>query len=484
VFKHALVQEAAYGSLLRGRRQRIHADIARALEQRIAADGYSPATIAYHYTEASLAAAAVPAWLAAAEMALSQSAPVEAERHASAGLALIPRIAESDERNALELGLLLARANAMVPLKSISAPETFEALAAAKAVLDRGIGTDLQRVSILYGLCSATTLTAQLSQAREFADQIIEVAERLDDPVYRVVGHRQLGTIRFYTGDNREALASLQKSAGYRDARRHKALSYRFGWDQGLAIRCFEVLVRLSLGLLDSAARLREQVRSEASAHDHATTIASATFCATTWPELVLGDLEGLERDSAALFAYCTEKRVEQIRLWASFHCAYARGMREPIESNIAAMRTALRALHRSGGNTGNSIALCNLAEALLAAADLDGAEAALQEGFAFVDRSEERYWLADLHRLNGRLALRRPQPDRKGAEACFHRAMSVARDQQARLLELRAATDLARLWREDGADDRSRRLVEPILSQIEGGETTRDVREAREVLG
>src|SRR5713226_766749 len=137
IFKHALVQDTAYVSLLRGRRQRIHADIALVLKERSAGEECPPAIIAHHFTEAGLAEQAAPYWLAAAELALSQSAPVEAEHHASAGLALIPRVTEGPEREALELGLLVARANAMIPLKSISAPETFAALADAKQLLDR-----------------------------------------------------------------------------------------------------------------------------------------------------------------------------------------------------------------------------------------------------------------------------------------------------------------------------------------------------------
>ena len=282
-------------------------------------------------------------------------------------------MSEGRERDALELALLVARANALIPLKSVSAPETFAALAAAKKLSDRNIGTDLQRISILYGLCASATLTANLNQALAFAREIIAAAERLDDPAYRVLGYRQLATIQFYTGDNRAALASLQKGRAYRDPQRQRALSYRFGWDQGLAILSFEVLVRLSLGLLDSAARLRDEVLAETEGHGHATTIASATFCVRIWPQFALKELPALEHDSAELAVFCTEKKVEQIRLLASVHHAYARAMREPCEANIAALRLALDALRKSGGNTGNSITLSNLADALLAADDLDG---------------------------------------------------------------------------------------------------------------
>jgi class 3 adenylate cyclase/predicted ATPase len=483
LFKHALVQDAAYGSLLRSRRQRIHADIAQALKQYLADEEPAPAVIAHHFTEAGLAEPAASHWLAAAELALSQSAPTEAERHASAGLALIPLVQQGPERDALELGLLVARANALMPLKSISAPETFAALHAAKQLLDEGIGTDLQRVSILFGLCAANTLTARMKPAFDFAHQIVEIAERQDDPTYQLVGYRQLGTLQLYAGQNRAALQSLQRAKKYRDPRRQRAMSYRFGWDPGFAAVCFEVLARLSLGLLDSAAQISAQLQTELLSHGHATTVANATFCARLWPQLVLGDLEGLERDSAELAAYCAEKRVEQIRLLAGLHHAYARAMREPVEKNIDALRAALAALSKSGGIAGNSITISNLAEALLMAGDWASAKTALEDGFAFVEQSGERYWLADLHRLDGQLALRRPEPERRRAEACFVKAIEIARGQEARLLELRAAVDLARLWRDTGAGRDPRVLLEPILAMIEGGETTRDVRNARALL-
>src|SRR5262249_1122874 len=171
---------------------------------------YPPATIAHHFTEAGLSKEAAQNWLAASELALSQSAPAEAEHHASAGLALIPSIEAGAERDALELGLLVARANALVPLKSISAPATFSALAEAKQVLDRGVGTDLQRVSILFGLCSATTLMARLQQAFNLSHQIIDISERQEDPTHRLVAYRMLGTNRYFAGQHHDALESLQ----------------------------------------------------------------------------------------------------------------------------------------------------------------------------------------------------------------------------------------------------------------------------------
>ena len=129
------------------------------------------------------------------------------------------------------------------------------------------------------------------------------------------------------------------------------------------------------------------------------------------------------------------------------------------------------------------SLILSNLAEVSLMAGDLVGAEADLNSGFVFVEQSGEHYWLADLHRLSGHVALKRPSPIGRLPKSCFIKAIEVARGQEARLLELRAATDLARLWREIRSTQDPRALLEPILAAIEGGATARDVRNARALL-
>jgi predicted ATPase len=157
--------------------------------------------------------------------------------------------------------------------------------------------------------------------------------------------------------------------------------------------------------------------------------------------------------------------------------------MREPTDENVAALRRAISANNRSGGYFSDSIFKSYLVEALLMRREIAGAEAALQDAFAFVERSGERFWLADMHRVDGQIALRRPEPDRERAEACFLHAIEIAHGQEARMLELRAATDLSRLWREAGAPNDPRALLEPILAVIEDGETTRDVRNARALL-
>jgi hypothetical protein len=484
IFKHALVQDTAYASLLRGRRQRIHADIAKALVEGFFDQVDSArAVIAHHYTEAGLYEPAARHWLAAAELALSRSAALEADRHVDAGLAVILRMPEGQDRRSLELAFLVAKANALLPLKGYSTPETVAALTAANRLLDAGVGDDLQHFSVLYGLCAAKYVAAELESARALARQFADLADRQDDTIYRLVGHRLLGTVQFFMGRNREDLEILQQAESYRDPARQKQLSYRFGYDPRLSVLCYKAMTLFMLGLADEAMRARHQARVEAADHYHAPTVALCRFFTTIWPELLFGDFEACERHSVELVAYCIEKKVEQFRLYGVLTDTCARARRDPTAQHIAAIRAAHDAHHRSGARILDSMILSNVAEASLATGDVAGVEATLQEAFEFVELSGERFLLADLHRIAGKSALRRGAPDRARAEACFLKAIEVARDQEARLLELRAATDLAHLWRDTGSPNDPRTLLEPILAAIEGGEEMRDVRDARALL-
>jgi class 3 adenylate cyclase/predicted ATPase len=484
IFKHALVQDTAYSTLLRSRRQRIHADIARALIERFSDQVESaPAVIAHHYAEAGLTEPAVRHWLKAAELALSRSAAVEAVRHIDAGLALIPRLTDAAERPTLELALQIARGNALLALKGIAAPETVAAMTEAKRLLDSGVGGDMQRFAVLYGLCAASWNAANFPSALGVARQIVELAERQENTIYLLVGHRVIGTILGFMGRHHEAWESLERAERYRDPARDKSLSYRFGNDPGLMVPAYKVLALWTLGFPDRAARLSLQVRAEIADHGHAHTVAASFTNAVLSLAVLSGDLETCERHSVELVAYATEKRIEQWRLFGDAFFASARAVREPTRQNIDSLRAAMVAKNRSGAYALNSFFMSQLARVLLIAGGVQDAEAMLREAFAFVDQSAEACVLPELHRLDAQIALAQPTPDRARAEACLVEAIAVARNQEARFYELRAATDLARLRRDAGSADHPRALLEPILAAIEGGETMPDIRNARAVL-
>jgi len=484
VFKHALVQDTAYGSLLRSGRQTIHADIARALCERPADTVESaPALIAHHFTEAGLREPAARYWLKATEQALSRSAYREANRYVDSGLAQLPTLDEGPARQSLELALQLARANALLPLRGYDAPETMAALTEAKRLLDSGVGDDLQRFSVLYGLCAANFFAARLEPAHALARQIVEFAEKQEDATYKLVGHRLLGTTLVLMARNREALENLERAEAYRDPSRHRLLSYRFANDPGLAILCYKIWTLSALGRFDEAARVAEQVQAEVDEHPHAPTVAFCNFFAFVYPLHVSDDYERCENRCDELIAYCEEKKVEQFRLLGILYRSLARASREPNLHNVGQARAALEAMHRFGSHIADSSFISWLAEVSLMAGDLEGAQNEMAECLSFIERSGEHYQLANVRRIEGRIALAGPAPDRVRAEECFRQAIEFARKQEVPLYELRAATELARLWRESRPAAELRALLEPLVAAVQGGEDTRDVRDARAFL-
>ena len=279
IFKHALVQDTAYASLLRNRRQGIHADIARALEQRFADQiEAAPAVIAHHYTEAGLAEPAARYWIKAAELALSRSANAEADRYVEAGFAQISRLTDQPGRQSLELALQIARASTLAVLKGLVAPEVLTALTAAERLVSAGVGSALQRFTVLSRLCIVKYNSARMELALALARQIVEIADRQDDTIYRLVGYRLLGSVLLLTGKNRDALESLQCAERYRDPVRDKSLSFRLGVDPGLNVLCFKILGLLNVGRLDEAARAGEQILSELPSHGHTMTVAQSMW--------------------------------------------------------------------------------------------------------------------------------------------------------------------------------------------------------------
>ncbi len=481
-FKHALVQDTAYASLTRHRRKQIHADIAAMLAaERAEPLEIAPAVIAQHYTEAGLPEAAVRYWVLAAEQSLSRSAPAEADRYAHAGLALIPLMTKGPDQQAFELALHLAWANAMLPMKGYAAQETVTALTEAKRLIDSGAGTNMQRFAVLYSICTSHMTAARYEAALTQARHIVEIAERQDDATHRLVGYRLLGVSLLFEGHLRGALESLERAEQYRDAVRQKPLSYRFGNDPGRAASSYKTWVLWLLGFPDRAENLAKQVLSELPEPGFANTVAFATYLAGVQLSLFADDMAAAEQRSAELIAYCTDNRVEQFRLISSLVYTCAHATRVPTDANVSAIRTAFAAERRSGGRISESVFISQFVKALLNAGAAVDAEIELHQAFAFVEHSGERFWLPELHRLSGAIALKQPQPNITQAEICFERAIEIAREQQSPMLALRATTDLVRLRHERAAKGNDvRRLLEPALAAIEGGGSTPDVRNAR----
>ena len=317
VFKHALVQDTAYASLLRSRRQAIHAEIARALVERLPDEVDSlPALIAHHYTGAGLTEPAARYWLAAAEWSLARSANAEADRYVEAALSLIPRIDEGPSRRSLELSLHLARANALTPKDGYAAPRTMAALNMAKHLLDEGHGTEMQRFSILAGLCSAYAVAARMEEALVLAREMVKVSHCQEENIYRALSLVNLSSILYFMGSNRDALSVAQSAKLLRDPVRHRQISFRVFDDPSVQTLCYEHLTLLTLGNIDGALQISSQVIKELEDHPHSATVAIGTYMAVTWNTFLYADVELADRAVGELMTYSTERKVEHCRLY------------------------------------------------------------------------------------------------------------------------------------------------------------------------
>jgi hypothetical protein len=360
-FKHALIQDAAYDSLLKSRRQALHLRAGEALLK----SGAQPEAIAHNFTESGLEDLPLEWWLKAAELALSRSAHAEADKCAGSGLASAERLPKGAERQSRELALLIARADALRQLKGFNAPETVSALIAAKELVGAGVGTAAPQFSALHGLCSTRHAGAQIEPTLELTGEMLELARRQDDPTFLAIANRLLATTKLEVGQNSQALeAPLQEAERHCEAQSQKPFTYRFGSDPGLNVLNYKIWALAILGLTREATKAQGQVLADLQSQEHSPTVGGCIHWAKVWSHLLWRDLEALERDAEELVAYCSEKGLEVYRAFGAVHSAFARAMRDPSPEGARVVEAAIAALHRSGTRIFDSVHFCQLLRA------------------------------------------------------------------------------------------------------------------------
>jgi class 3 adenylate cyclase len=481
VFKHALVQDTAYASLLRSRRQRIHAEIAQALIVGVANHVESGlAMVAHHYTEAGLTEPAVRHWLAAAEAALARSDTLEGARYADRGLELVPKLQVTETRSQLELGIQVARGNAAMALKGYTAQESVAIFTAIKHILDTGIGTDQQRFSVLYGLWVAKYVGGRIAPAQELAAEYLGLARRHGEATYVMIGERLVGAAYIAAGCFHEGLASLKEAYTRYDPVLHRPLSYRFGQDIGLSTLCHEAWAHWCLGRIGEAAQLSDHILGELKHHGHANTVAFCTLYGAAFPALFARDFERAASLGESLARYCNEHRMGPHYVIAGRLCqAVGRGIPQPTREIVDEIQGGLQALHGIGIHVIDAPILAGLAEIALGLGNVAFAATVLQGAITSAEELGDRYWSAEYYRLSARVALAGAVPDPAlAAERLWH-AIAIARQQGAVTLQLRATLDLVEHHGHSG----DLALIEPLLAVMEGGESAPDVRRGRALL-
>ena len=489
LFKHALVQDAAYSTLLREPRRVLHARIAETLESRFAevADT-QPELLARHCTDAGLIEKAAGFWGKAGQRSLARSALVEAIEQLTRALVQIATLPATPTLRREEIKLQVALITPLLHVKGYAVPETNAAIERARSLIERAEAHGeppedaLLLFSVLYGFWVANVVAFNGGTVCELGAQFLTLAERQHSTIPLLLGHRIMGYSLTMVGDLVKARKHLDEAIARYDRTEHAQLATRFGQDAGVSILSARSLALWVLGYPDAALGDMDQAISDARDNGQAATLMFAlghaplvilrsgnyaTAAKLIEEAIVLSEKTGAlvwnvvgKLSQGALFAL-TNKAAEAVQM---------------LNSSIAAWQSISSKLWIPNY-------LSYLARAYAEMGQLDDARRGIIEAIRVVQTTKERLWEAEVHRIAGEIALLSAEPGKAKAEGYFERALAVARQQQAKSWELRATMSLARLWRSQGKVQQARELLAPVYGWFTEGFDTLDLKEAKALL-
>ncbi|MGA7265948.1 MAG: hypothetical protein WBX30_34430, partial [Stellaceae bacterium] len=475
LFKHALIQDAAYQSLLKRTRQQYHQQVAKLLEDRFPeVASTQPELVAHHYTEANCPAQAIAYWHKAGAAAASRSADVEAIDQFRRGLALVEALSNPRERAARELNLQMALGPALLATKTQSHPDVGRTYARAWE-LCRQFGDHSQEFTALRGLQFHYQGLLEMEKSQHLAEEAMRVAERLDDAARLVGAHMALGAVLYFRGKLEPALAHFR--GGFELFDPNMQFPNWPGSHPGVQCQFWPMLISWMLGYPDrSLDELRAAVRS-AETIGHPQTLAQ-TLCFAALVHIFRHEPSAATDYAGRAVLICDEQRIAQWHGYALCVNGWALGASGDSEKGLAQIG---QGLHRYGGGSQNLL-LALQADAQLTIGKPEAALASVAAGLKAVEKTGGAPLEAELHRLKSE-ALLACAGTVSEAETAIEKGIDVARRQNAKSWELRGAMSLARLRRQQGRQQEAVALLAPILGWFTEGFDTADLQAARTLL-
>lgn len=478
-FKHALVQEAAYHSLLRSRRRELHLRIAEVLESRFPQTARdAPELVAHHWTEAGLAERAVAGWLAAGQRASERSEHREAIAHLRRGLDLIPRLSDASEQRTRELTLLLALGPALITAEGAGTSEVARVYERALE-LCTGMPASAAHFAAYWGWWRASM---DHRMGRERADKLLALARDLGEPSLLLQAHHCQWATLYMLGAHAECCRHIEAGLGLYDPNHHRTHAALYGGHDARVCALGErALARWLLGHPQEALEHVQSALAWAEELSHVGSRAHAMDYALV--------LHKFRRDAGAvhlrageLVAYASEQKLRDHRAKGEFFRGWARAMLENAAGGLSEMLHGIASERDAGTPEDFTLYYEMLAEIYARAGRLEEGLRAVSDAFAVAERCGNVFWNAELHRRRGELLLASGAQS-GAAAACFQDALDCARAQQACSLELRAAVSLARLHRREGDARAASAILRPVYESFTQGFDTPDLAEARELL-
>ena len=476
LFKHALIQDAAYQSLLKRTRQQYHQQVATLLEDRFPEMVTTqPEVLAHHYTEASCPAQAIAYRLRAGAAAANKSANLEAIDQFRRGLALVEALSDMRERAERELDLQMALGPALFATKLYSHPDVGRTYARASE-LCRQLGDDSRGFTALRGRYLHHLNLLEMERSQHFAEEGLRVAERLDDAARLVGAHMALGVTLFYQGKLEPALARFRRGFEMFDP------NMRFpdwpGAHPGVQCQIWSMLISWMLGYPD---RSLDELKTAVSSVDglrHPLTLAQ-TLCLAALVHIFRREPPAAADCAGRALRICEEQRISEWQAFALCMNGWALSVSGESEKGLAQIGQGLDGY---GAGSGQHMFLALQADAQLAIGKPEAALEAVAAGLKAVEKTGGAPLEAQLHRLRGE-ALLAGAGTVSEAETAIEEGIDVARRQNAKSWELRGATSLARLWGEQGRRAEARDLLAPVYTWFTEGFDTADLKQAKALL-
>jgi class 3 adenylate cyclase/tetratricopeptide (TPR) repeat protein len=483
-FKHALIQETAYESLLKKRRHEYHARIALALEQRFPDRAVlEPEVVARHFEEAGLIARAIPYYERAGERASQRSAHQEAISHFRKGIDLLAALPPSRERDQQEVRLQVKLGTSLLESRGYGDGDVRRAYERARQ-LSQDIGDDTPEMfRAVWGLAVFYHARSELDTTLEMGATLLGVAERSGDASLLVSANLSAGCPLLWQGKFPECLTRMERVIALYDRDAHRSLAYVYGENPGVSSRAYASMALSYLGFPDRALRMIEEAVAVAEEGAHPFSLGYAVcFLAGTY--LLRGDRDA-GRVAAERAIAIAEK--QHLGLWLRIGRFYrACALVEPHTGRtaLAPLEEAVARLAETGTEVGASFFLARFAEAYGVCGCFDDGLRIADNALALAELRQAPFWNAEVHRVKAELLLQRDgSAAADEAERLFRRGLEIARAQQARLFELRIAMPLARLLRRRGEPREARALLAPIYAWFTEGADTPDLRDARALL-
>jgi len=481
-FKHALIQDAAYQSLLKSTRQQYHQRIAQVLEaQFLETTEGQPELLAHHYTEAGLPEQAVPYWHRAAQRAAERSAHVEALAHLRQGLALLQTLPETPQRLQREVDVLIAMGASLLAVKGYAAAEVRETYTDAQQLCHH-LEDPYQLFPVLRGLHMHYHVRAQLQTAHTLGEQLLALAQQVQDAAMLVAAHRALGVTLYQLGAVASAHTHLAQGIALYDSQQHRAAALLYGDDSGVVCHSFAALTLWIRGYPEQGLVRSQEAVTLAQQCAHPLSLSFVLTFTAVFHQLRREGRATQERAEATI-VLATEQGFPLWVAVGSVLRGWTLAQQGEAQEGIKQMHQGLRAHRGIGAELLRPYFLALLADVHGTLGEPEAGLTALTEALTLAETTGERWYESEMHRLKGALLLQQSSDNATEAESCFHHAIHIACSQQAKSLELRAATSLARLWQQQGKRPEAHDLLAPVYSWFTEGFDTADMQEAKALL-